>query len=67
MRDGDPARVAAHRDTGLFFGCADLDAACAHLRSKGLNVEQPRQTSYGMRQLWLEDPDGYTICLQWRV
>src|SRR5688500_17844818 len=26
----DPARIAAHHDTALFFGCADLDAAYAH-------------------------------------
>lgn len=61
----DPARVIAHDDTMLFFGCRDLDAACTHLRSQGIEVKGPKIASYGMRQLWLKDPDAYVICLQW--
>ncbi|HEU4882311.1 MAG TPA: VOC family protein [Longimicrobium sp.] len=61
----DPARVAAHRDTALFFGCPDLDAAYAHLRAHGVDAEEPFVQSYGMRQLYLRDPDGYTLCFQW--
>ena len=61
----DPARVAAHRDTALFFGCADLDAAYAHLCARGVDAEEPFVQSYGMKQLYLRDPDGYTLCLQW--
>jgi glyoxylase I family protein len=61
----DPARVAAHRDTALFFGCPDLDAACAHLRAHGIDAEEPFVQGYGMKQLYLRDPDGYTLCLQW--
>ena len=63
----DPARVRAHRDTGLFFGCRDLDGAFAHLREKGADVQPPVVASYGMKQLWLTDPDGYTLCFQWRA
>lgn len=63
----DPARAAAHRDTTLFLGCRDLDAACAHLRAMGLDVEEPVVRDYGMRQLSFCDPDGYGICLQWRA
>ena len=35
----DPARVAAHDDTALYFGCRDLDAASAHLRARGVEPE----------------------------
>jgi glyoxylase I family protein len=63
----DPARVAAHGDTQLFLGCRDLDGAFAELRAKGIQVREPSVTSYGMRQLWLSDPDGYALCLQWRA
>jgi glyoxylase I family protein len=63
----DPARVRAHTDTTLFFGCRDLDAAYAFFRARGLAVKEPAITSYGMRQLWLEDPDGYALCFQWRA
>jgi len=61
----DPARVAAHRDTALYFGCRDLDGAYACLRSCGLDVKEPVVQAYGMKQLFLQDPDGYGLCLQW--
>jgi glyoxylase I family protein len=48
----DPARVAAHGDTGLFIGCPDVDAAVA---------------PYGMKQMSLQDPDGYGLCFQWEM
>jgi len=61
----EPRRVAAHCDTGLFFGCPDVDAAYEHLRSKGLEVKPPKVAPYGMKQLSLTDPDGYELCFQW--
>jgi catechol 2,3-dioxygenase-like lactoylglutathione lyase family enzyme len=63
----DPACVAAHADTTLYFGCRDLDAAYEHLRARGLDVKRPVIRDYGMKQLSLEDPDGYGLCLQWRA
>lgn len=60
----DPARIAAHADTGLFFGCSDVDAAYLTLQHRGVVVNPPVATDYGMRQLYLKDPDGYEICLQ---
>jgi len=61
----DPARVAAHADTGLFLGCEDLDGAYAHLLAHGVKAEPPRVAPYGMRQLYATDPDGYSLRLQW--
>jgi catechol 2,3-dioxygenase-like lactoylglutathione lyase family enzyme len=61
----DPARVAGHADTGLFFACPDLDAAQAHFRRRGIAVEQPVVREYGMKQLWVTDPDGFRLCFQW--
>lgn len=61
----DPARVAAHQDTILYFGCPDVDAAYAHLRAHGVDAEAPFVQSYGMKQLYLRDPDGYALCFQW--
>ncbi len=61
----DPARIAAHHDTGLFFGCEDLDAAYQHLRAHGVNLKEPKVAPYGMKQLSFKDPDGYGLCLQW--
>jgi glyoxylase I family protein len=61
----DPARVAAHSDTCLYFGCPDVEAAYQDLRTKGLGMKPPSTAPYGMRQLYITDPDGYGICFQW--
>jgi len=63
----DPARVAAHEDTGIYLRCRDVDGAYASLRAKGLTIEQPKVAPYGMKQLYLKDPDGYVLCFQWPV
>jgi len=63
----DPARIAAHADTGLFFECPDVDATYRHLRAHGLDVEEPKVAPYGMKQLYVSDPDGYSLCFQWQA
>jgi len=63
----DPARIAAHGDTCLYFGCPDVDVAYRHLRDKGLNINEPKVAWYGMKQLYLTDPDGFGICFQWKA
>ncbi len=60
----DPARIAAHNDTCLYLGCPDVDAAWQHLTALGLQVQPPNTAPYGMRQLYFEDPDGFSICFQ---
>lgn len=62
----DPARVAAHEDTSLYFGCPDVDAAYRHLQERGVAVSAPRIACYGMKQLYVKDPDGYLLCFQRR-
>lgn len=61
----DAGRVSAHEDTCLFYGCPDVDAAYKHVREKGISAKEPAIAPYGMKQLWLKDPDGYGICFQW--
>jgi glyoxylase I family protein len=63
----EPARVAAHADTELFFACPDPDAAYRHLLARGVTMDEPRVSEYGMKQLWLTDPDGFRLCFQWPV
>lgn len=63
----DPSRIAAHGDTCLYFGCEDLDAAYQHLRAHGLKVQPPKVAPYGMKQLYVSDPDGFGLCFQWPV
>jgi len=61
----DPARIAAHDDTAIFFGCPDVDAAYAYLRLRSENVQAPKVAPYGMKQMYVRDPDGYNLCFQW--
>ena len=63
----EASRIVAHGDTVLYFGCRDVDAAYAYLHAKGVDAKPPAIAPYGMKQLYLTDPDGYGICLQWRV
>ena len=63
----DAARSAHHDDICLYFSCPDVDAAYEHLRACGLAVDLPKDVPYGMRQLYLHDPDGYNICFQWAL
>ncbi len=63
----DPARVAAHDDTILYIGCPDVDAVYHHLCARGVNVDPPAVAQYGMKQLYVKDPDGFTLCFQWAV
>ena len=63
----DPKRIGAHQDTGLFFGCPDVDAAYNYLRSLGVQAKEPKIAPYGMKQLYVTDPDGYELCFQWRA
>ncbi len=61
----ESARIKAHSDTVLYFGCPDVDAAYRHLRAHAVDVKEPQTVSYGMKQLYVRDPDGYELCFQW--
>jgi glyoxylase I family protein len=63
----DPARVQAHMDTALFFGCENADQVYDHLRTKGWNAQPPKTAYYGMRQVFTKDPDGFELCFQHSV
>lgn len=61
----DASRVAAHHDTCIYFGCPDVDAAYAHLKSAGVDCLAPSVAPYGMKQLYVKDPDNFNLCFQW--
>lgn len=58
-------RTLVHKDTCLYFGTPDVDAAYEYLKDKVADIERPEDAPYGMRQLYMRDPDGYNICFQW--
>lgn len=63
----DPARVAAHGDTCIYFGCPNVETAYEHLKESGVECGPPSIAPYGMTQLYVLDPDGYNLCFQWPV
>jgi catechol 2,3-dioxygenase-like lactoylglutathione lyase family enzyme len=63
----DARRVSSHDDVTLYFGAPDVDAVYAHLRAKGIDVKEPTIAPYGMKQLYVHDPDGFSLCFQWRA
>ena len=58
----DPQRILAHQDVSLYFDFDDLDSLYKHLKANGCDVSPPADTSYGLRQLNVRDPDGYELC-----
>jgi uncharacterized glyoxalase superfamily protein PhnB len=62
----DAARWSGHGDTCVYFGCPDVDAAYEHLKAKGVDVKPPNVAWYGMKQLYVTDPDGFGLCFQWK-
>ena len=60
----EASRTLAHRDTCMYFSCPDPDGAYQHLRSLGVDVQPPKIAPYGMKQLYVTDPDGYELCFQ---
>jgi glyoxylase I family protein len=63
----DQRRLASHHDTGLFFAAPNVDAVYAHLRANGIDVKEPKVARYGMKQIYLRDPDGFGLCFQWKA
>lgn len=54
----------AHGDVCLYFACADVDGVYEELRGLIPDLAAPSNAPYGMRQLYLRDPDGYALCFQ---
>lgn len=63
----DPVRVMHHDDLALFFACPNIDGVYKTLLSQGVEVNTPCDRDYGMRQMYLHDPDGYQLCFQWEI
>lgn len=62
--DVEPARSNDPRTISLYLSCPDVDEAYRHLSSRAWAVDPPVDTDYGMRQLYVKDPDGYLLCFQ---
>jgi uncharacterized glyoxalase superfamily protein PhnB len=63
----DPLRIHSHHDTCLYFGAPNVDAVYELLLARGIRVKEPQIAPYGMKQLYLDDPDGFNLCFQWKA
>ena len=52
------------RGIGFYFVCDDADAMYAELSGRGLQLTAPTVAEYGMNQLFVPEPDGYSICFE---
>jgi glyoxylase I family protein len=60
--DGPPG--ARGRGVCLYFVCDDAGALHAEFSARGVRLEPPSQAYYGMNQLFVPEPDGYSICFE---
>jgi uncharacterized glyoxalase superfamily protein PhnB len=60
----DAESWVAHEKVCLYIACPDVEGAHAELSAKGLTLKPPKTAPYGMRQLYLHDPNGYLLCFQ---
>jgi len=48
----------------FYFICDDVDRMHAELTSRGLSLAAPETAYYGMRQVMVPEPDGYSLCFE---
>ena len=48
----------------FYFVCHDVVRIYQELTERGLSLEPPRTAYYGMRQVHIPEPDGYSLCFE---
>ena len=59
-------KFAGPRGEGIvfYFHCDDAGEEYQRFTERGMTVEPPFVTFYGMKQVFVTDPDGYQLCFQ---
>ncbi len=57
----EPAAAIGHADLILYFHADDVLTLAQELRGNGVEVVGPRVTGYQMKEIALEDPNGYRL------
>jgi len=52
------------RGVALYFVCDDVDRFRAELSARGLQLPPVTIAEYGMKQLFVPEPDGYLVCFE---
>ena len=61
QNDDEPAE---RRDIEIYVVCDDVVPIRERWVMDGIPVSKPHDAFYGMRQIFLRDPDGRTICFE---
>jgi uncharacterized glyoxalase superfamily protein PhnB len=48
----------------LYVVCAEVDDLYREFQSRGLVMSPPQITHYGMKQIFVPEPDGYALCFE---
>jgi uncharacterized glyoxalase superfamily protein PhnB len=51
----------------FYFICDDVDVMHAELARRGMRLDPPKVAYYGMKQLFVPEPDGYELCFESEV
>lgn len=62
--DEDGPAEGRGRGVGFFFNCDDADALFHEFIERGLLIDPPTVAFYGMKQVFVSDPEGYNLCFQ---
>ena len=60
----DSAPHGRGRGVVFYFVCDDADAMYAELSSRGVQLKPPTVAHYGMKQIFVPEPDGYLVCFE---
>jgi uncharacterized glyoxalase superfamily protein PhnB len=52
------------RGVALYFVCDDVERLHAELSARGLQLPPATVAEYGMKQLFVPEPDGYSVCFE---
>jgi uncharacterized glyoxalase superfamily protein PhnB len=52
------------RGVALYFVCDDAERLHAELSGRGLQLPPVAVAEYGMKQLFVPEPDGYSVCFE---
>lgn len=69
LQDEDNKRLqtSGRQEIELYFICEDVDSLHFAFEKAGLRASKPKTAFYAMKQTFLKDPDGRTICFESQV
>ena len=65
--DKTRSQTSGQQEIELYFICEDVDSLYLAFEREGLQASKPKTAFYAMKQTFLKDPDGRTICFESQV